>query len=314
MTTPPGSPTALPPTTGLYVPGSRPDRFDKALATGAELLILDLEDAVAPEAKDAARASVVAWVARLLDVGDGERAVPHERPFPVLQVRVNAVGTPWHDADLAALATLPATATEEAVEVRLPKVEGTDGLDDVVAAAGARPVTAILETACGVEAAGVVAAHDGVTRLALGESDLRSDLGTGSGPDAEAAVTYARVRLLFAARAAGLDAPMLSAYPAIRDLDGLLLDTVRGRALGASGRVAIHPSQLPVIARAFAPNEDELAWAHAVVVGLEESRGAVTRLPDGAMVDPAMHGRAAAILARARTPTPTVTPTVTPPP
>lgn len=301
MTTP-GSPTALPPRIGLYVPGSRPDRFDKALATGAELLILDLEDAVAPDAKDAARASAVAWLTQLLDVGDGERAAPRARPLPVLQVRVNAVGTPWHDADLAALAALPADAV--AVEARLPKVEGTDGLDDVVAAAGGRGVTAILETARGVEAAGAIASHDGVTRLALGESDLRSDLGTGSGPDAEAAVTYARVRLLFAARAAGLDAPMLSAYPAIRDLDGLLSDTVRGRALGASGRVAIHPSQLPVIARAFAPDEDEVAWARAVVVALEESGGAVTRLPDGAMVDPAMHGRAAAILARVSPPRP----------
>ncbi|TGO06670.1 HpcH/HpaI aldolase/citrate lyase family protein [Serinibacter arcticus] len=283
----PAAPT-LPPTSGLYVPGSRPDRFDKALATGADLLILDLEDAVAPESKDAAREAVVAWVGRFFGTGDGGR--------PVLQVRVNAVGTPWHDADLAALASLPAAAG--AVEVRLPKVEGTDGLDDVVAAAGPRPVTAILETARGVEAAVAVAAHPAVTRLALGESDLRSDLGTGTGPDAEAPITYARVRLLFAARAAGLDAPMLSAYPAIRDLDGLLADTVRGRALGASGRVAIHPSQLPVIARAFAPSRDEVAWARAVVVALETSGGAVTRLPDGAMVDPAMRGRATRILTR----------------
>lgn len=277
------------PVTGLYVPGSRPDRFDKALATGTELLILDLEDAVAPDAKDEARDAVVRWVGALL--GGGAEALP------VIQVRVNAAGTAWHDADLAALAGLPV-----AVEIRLPKVETPDGLADVVAGAGERPVTAILETARGVENAVAIAAHDAVTRLALGESDLRSDLGTGTGPHAEAAITYARVRLLYAARAAGLDAPMLSAYPAIRDLEGLRADTVAGRELGASGRVAIHPSQLPVIVEAFAPSDAEVAWASAVLAALEASGSAVTRLPDGAMVDPAMRGRAHRILARATRP------------
>lgn len=278
------------PVTGLYVPGSRPDRFDKALATGTELLILDLEDAVGPDAKDAARDAVVAWLRELYSAaGDA---------LPVIQVRINAADTPWHDADLAALAGLPA-----AVEIRVPKVETADELHAVALAGGSRPLTPILETARGVENALAIAEHDAVTRLALGESDLRSDLGIGTGPDAEPAITHARVRLLYAARAAGLDAPMLSAYPAIRDLDGLRADTLRGRALGATGRVAIHPSQLPVIAEAFTPHEDEVAWAAAVVVALEASGDGVARLPDGAMVDPAMRGRATRILARA-TPTP----------
>ncbi|PWD50837.1 CoA ester lyase [Serinibacter arcticus] len=302
--------SALPPVTGLYVPGSRPDRFDKALATGTELLILDLEDAVAPEAKEDALDAVVAWVRALLESdGDADDGVVGAATPPVLQVRVNAAGTPWHDADLAALADLP-----PAVEIRLPKVETTGELDAVARAVGHHPVTPILETARGVEHAVAIAAHDAVTRLALGESDLRSDLGTGAGPDAEPAITYARIRLLFAARAAGLDAPMLSAYPAIRDLDGLRADTARGRALGASGRVAIHPSQLPVIAEVFAPAEDEVAWATAVVTALDASRGAVTRLPDGAMVDPAMRGRATRILRRSTTTSSSTSTTSTPPP
>ena len=267
------------PVTGLYVPGSRPERFAKAVATGAELVILDLEDAVAPAAKDQARLDVVAWFAERYELTEGS---------PVSQVRINPCGMPWHQADLAAIASLPVC-----VEVRLPKVESIEELDAVATALPGRAITPILETARGIERAGAIAEHPAVTRLSLGESDLRSDLGS----SAEAAIEYARIRLLYAARAAGLAAPMLSAYPAIADLTGLADDTARGRALGASGRVAIHPSQLAVIAAAFVSTPAEIAWARQVQDALRTSGDGVARLPDGAMVDPAMSGRAAAILA-----------------
>lgn len=255
--------------TGLYVPGDRPDRFDKAVATGADLVILDLEDAVAPANKAYARESVVEWLST--------------NPVDaVVQVRINGV------EDLAALSSLTG------FEIRLPKVETTAQLDEVAAAMPGIPLTALVESAVGVEHAADLAAHPAVTRLGLGESDLASELGT----RADAVLDHARVRLLYAARAAGLPAPMLSAYPAIQDLTGLRTDTERGKALGWVGRVAIHPSQLPVIAEVFRPSQEERHWAEEVLTATKN--GGVTTLPTGEMVDAAMLGRARAILARTR--------------
>jgi citrate lyase subunit beta/citryl-CoA lyase len=269
---------AHPLTTGLYVPGDRPDRFDKAVATGADLVILDLEDAVAPAAKAQARAAVVEWIARGTDA----------RRF-VLQVRVND----GDEADLAALADLVGEAGARSFEVRLPKVESLGQLDRVAAALPGVPLTALIESALGVERAAEVAAHASVTRMALGESDLASELGTRA-PDV---LQYARIRLLFAARSASLAAPMLAAYPAIPDLDGLRADTERGREIGWWGRVAIHPTQLAVIASVFAPRDDEVRWAREVLGAV--GGGGVATLGNGEMVDAAMLGRARAILDRA---------------
>ena len=257
------------PVTGLYVPGNRPDRFDKAVATGADLVILDLEDAVPAAAKAQARESVATWLATV-------------RVDCLLQVRVNEDSAD----DLAALKGLTG------FEVRLPKVESPAQVDRVARALPDVPVTALLETAFGVEHADAIAAHPAVTRLGLGESDLASELGTRS----DAVLDHARIRLLYAARAAGLPAPMLSAYPAIRDPAGLRADTERGRSLGWYGRVAIHPTQLPVIAEVFAPSEEDRAWAAEVLAAT--SGGGVTTLSSGEMVDPAMIGRAKAILSR----------------
>lgn len=257
--------------TGLYVPGDRPDRFDKAVATGADLVILDLEDAVADDRKADARDAVAAWLA-------------DAHTDRVVQVRVNA----GNDDDLAALRGLTG------FEVRLPKAEHPSDVDRVVAVLPDVPVTALVESAYGVEHATALAEHPAVTRLGLGESDLASDLGTRT----DAVLDHARVRLLYAARAAGLPAPMLSAYPAIKDLDGLRSDTERGRALGWLGRVAVHPSQLPVIAEVFRPSEEERRWATEV---LAAGADGVSTLPSGEMVDPAMVGRARAILSRLET-------------
>jgi len=256
--------------TGLYVPGDRPERFDKAVATGAQLVILDLEDAVAPSGKAHARLTVASWL---------RSRVPDDT---VIQVRINA-GEPL---DLEALA-----AVDAPFEIRVPKVETLSDLDVVAAALPGHPLTALFETARGVENALVAAAHPAVTRLALGESDLASDLGTG----APSAMDYARMRVLFAARAAGLPAPMLSAYPGIRDLDGLRADTARGRDLGWVGRTAIHPSQLPVIADVFRPDPEQVAWARSVLAATAD--GGVSTLANGDMVDGAMVGRARSILA-----------------
>jgi citrate lyase subunit beta/citryl-CoA lyase len=246
----------------LYVPGSRPDRFDKAADTGADV-ILDLEDSVAVADKDAARAAVVAWL-------PGSPAL--------VQVRVNAPGSAALRADLEALPT--------DVALRVPKVESPvdlDGLRD-------RRVHALIETALGVENAFLIAQTPGVVSIALGEADLAAELGL----DGEDAFDWVRSRLVVAARAAGLPPPLMSAYAALADLDGLAASCRRGRRLGLRGRTAIHPRQVPVIRTAFAPTADELAWASAVLAALQST--GVATLADGSMVDAAMERQARALL------------------
>lgn len=257
--------------TALYVPGNRPDRFAKAVASGADMVILDWEDSVPPAEKADAREAVVAWL-----------GTPHDS-LPVVQIRIN-------DKEPLDLAALSKVTT--AFEVRVPKVESLADLNQVADALPGRNLTALLETASGVENALALAAHPAVSRLALGESDLASDLGTNE----PAAMDYARVRVLYAARAAGLEAPMLSAFPGIRDRDGLRRDTERGRDLGWVGRTAIHPTQLAVIAEVFRPSPESVAWANEVIAATRN--GGVSTLSNGDMVDQAMIGRARAILHR----------------
>ena len=258
------------PRTGLYVPGDRPDRFGKAVDSGADLVVFDLEDAVAPAEKERARAEVVAFLSRA--------TLPAAL---AVQVRVNA-----GDAnDLRAVATLPPD-----VGVRVPKVAAPADLDRVAAQVPGRPLVALLESASGVLNAAAVAAHPALVAIALGESDLRSELG--GGPPV---LDHARLTLLVAARAAGLPAPMASVFPAIGDIDGLVADTRHAAELGLYGRMAVHPSQLAPIAAVFRPGESEVAWAREVEEALRH--GGVATLADGEMVDPAMAGRARRILA-----------------
>ena len=253
------------PRCALYVPGSRPDRFDKAAGSGADIVILDLEDAVAPAEKPAAREAVARWLAgSATDVA--------------VQVRVNAPGSPDLARDLAAL--------PPGVALRVPKVASPAELDEV----GDREVHAIVESAAGVEHAFAIASRPGVASIALGEADLAAELGL----DGEDAFGWVRSRLVVAATAAGLPAPMMSAYPDLRDLDGLAASCAVGRRLGLRGRTAVHPAQVPVIRRAFAPTETEVAWAREVLDSL--GHGGVARLADGSMVDAAMRRRARSLL------------------
>lgn len=255
------------PISALYVPGDRPDRFDKAAASGADIVILDLEDAVADRSKGEALDNIVSWLA--------------SPPRTAVQVRVN----PGAAHEIRAI-----RATGAAVGLRIPKVDDALKLDAIGYLADGLPLTALIESARGLEAAASIAAHSAVHEIALGESDLASDLGS----TAELVRDHMRMRLLIAARSAGLDPPMLSAYPAIQDLEGLRADTERGRALGLHGRVAVHPKQIPVIKEVFAPSDEDRAWARAVIKALRQ--GGVATLPDGQMVDPAMLGRARSLL------------------
>ncbi|WP_219417696.1 HpcH/HpaI aldolase/citrate lyase family protein [Pseudonocardia nigra] len=274
----------IPPLTLLYVPGDREDRVRKALASDADVVLLDLEDAVAPAHKRAARDTVV----RVLG----------ERPARPVQVRVNGLGTPWAAADLAAVGGL-----DPAVGLRLPKVESVDAVAAALeGCGGGRAVHCLIESAVGVERAYDIARCDpAVASIGLGEADLRSELGIGD----DEGLGWCRGRIVVAARAAGLSPPAQSVFPDVRDLAGLAASCRRGRSLGFLGRAAIHPRQLPVIREAYRPDEAEVARAREVVERVEQAReagSAVVVLPDGSFLDAAMVAAAQRVLALAGNP------------
>ncbi|MEV4325640.1 STM4015 family protein [Microbispora rosea] len=192
---PSSGPSAVP-LTWLYVPADRPDRIGKALGGEADMVIVDLEDAVAPENKGVARAGVVALLAT---------------PQPRVEVRVNDVRTPYGQADLHALGTL----LHGSGGVRVPKVESADEVRWIADAVPGVPLRLIIESALGLERAFEIAtASPAVAGIGLGEADLRADLGVTD----EAGLAWARSRIVVAARAAGLPAPAQSVYANVRAL------------------------------------------------------------------------------------------------
>ncbi|GAB2839015.1 CoA ester lyase [Streptomyces deserti] len=265
------------PLTWLYAPGDRPHVVAKALTSGADVVVIDLEDAVAPDRKAYARKAT----AELLR---------DRQPVPV-HVRVNALDGPWAEADIAAIAPAPGLAG-----LRLPKVTSPAEVvrvaqRAVAADGGPLPLYALLETALGIERAFAVAtAHASLRGIALGEADLRSDLGVRE----DAGLDWCRSRLIVAARAAGLPPPPQSVHPDTRDLAGLAASCAHGRGLGFLGRAAIHPRQLPVIERAYLPTQEELDQAERIIKAASTEQGAQA-LPDGTFID------AAAVTAAHRT-------------
>ncbi|WP_121746501.1 CoA ester lyase [Streptomyces sp. E2N166] len=268
-----------PPLTWLYAPGDRPRVVAKALAAGADVVVIDLEDAVAPDRKEYAREAT----AELLT---------EPQPVPV-HVRVNALDGPFAAAELAALAALPGLSG-----LRLPKVTSPEQITGVAAATGGPPLYALLETALGVEGAyRIAAAHPSLRGIALGEADLRADLGVRG----DAGLDWSRSRVVVAARAAGLAPPSQTVHPDTRDLEGLAASCAHGRALGFLGRAAIHPRQLPIIERAYLPTERELEEAETIVKAATAQPGALA-LPDGRFVDAAVVATAQRTLSLARRP------------
>lgn len=271
--------TAVPALTLLYVPADRPDRVVKALQSAADVVLVDLEDAVAPARKDSARDAV-----RELLPAAGRR----------VQVRINHVSTPWHADDVAAVAALPPQ-----VGARIPKVESPEEIRALAAALPGRELHPLIESALGIERALEIAtASPQVASIGLGEADLRSDLGVTD----DAGLAWARSRVVVAARAARLVPPVMSAYTNVRDLDGLAASCRAGRAFGFRGRTAIHPSQLDTIRAAFLPSEQEVSRAREVLSRLGDATaagiGAIT-LTDGTFLDVAMLEQARTVLALA---------------
>jgi len=258
------------PLTWLYVPGDRPHVVAKALASGADVVIVDLEDAVAPDRKTYAREAT----ADLL-------SSPH--PVPV-HVRVNALDGPHATRDLESLAPLPGLSG-----LRLPKVMSPAQITRIAettapAPGGAPALYALLETALAVEHAyAIAAAHPALHGISLGEADLRADLGVRD----DAGLDWSRSRIIVAARAAGLPPPPQSVHPDIRDLEGLAASCTHGRTLGFLGRAAIHPRQLPIIELAYLPTDREIEEAETIVKAATREQGAQA-LPNGRFIDAAV--------------------------
>ena len=256
----------------LYVPGDDPRRIEKALATGADAVVIDLEDSVAPNRKEEARSNA----ATVLE------SVPARPVF----VRINAPGSELAALDIAAVAALQLSG------LRLPKVESLESVrlvaETLEALRSEAGIQCLIESALGLELALEIArSHERVAGISLGEADLAADLGVRD----EAGLLYARSRIVSASRAAGLPGPVQSVYTNVKDLDGLRRSTEEGKNMGFVGRSAIHPSQVPIINEVFTPTEEELAEAQELLDRLEGEAGSGTGafvLEDGRFVDRAV--------------------------
>jgi citrate lyase subunit beta/citryl-CoA lyase len=255
----------------LFVPADRPDRYEKALAAGAGAVIVDLEDAVAPDAKDAARETLIRWLSRA--------------PAQVL-VRVNGGETEWFADDLAVCGHASVAG------VVLPKAERRADLAHASAIAAGRRLYPLIETAAGYEAMRTLASAPGVERLVFGSIDFQVDLGIGGEGDA---LLMFRSQMVLASRLAGIRAPVDGVSTAIDDGEALRADAERARRLGFGAKLCIHPKQVAIVERAFAPSEAEREWARRVLDASARAKGGVVAV-DGRMVDKPVMLRARAIL------------------
>ncbi|MDP2004383.1 MAG: CoA ester lyase [Rubrivivax sp.] len=267
----------------LFVPGDRPERFAKALASGADAVVVDLEDAVAPAAKSAARAHVAQWLA-----GERER----ERVL----VRINDENTPWFAADVAMLAASRAPA------VMLPKAENVLVLADLRDACPGIALLPLVESARGLLAAQALAAATGVQRLVFGTIDYALDLDLGEVVGLpHPALDHGAAQLALASRAAGIASPVAGVTAAIGDEVQLLADLARARLHGFGAKLCIHPLQIATVHDALMPALAELEWARRVLQAAAAAhaagQGAVQL--DGRMIDKPVIERAHRIVERA---------------
>ena len=254
----------------LFVPANRPERYAKALASSAGAVIIDLEDAVPAEVKDAARQQLA----------DGfERLTAEERKRVV--VRINACSTRWHEEDLRLLKQL---SRLELAGVVLPKAESTVGISQLAASAGqACAVLPMLESAAGLAALDLLAGSPQVLRLVFGNLDFQADLGMACDAD-EVELQPVRLALVLASRRAGLVAPVDGVTPGTGDMAQVQADAGRSRSSGFGAKLCIHPAQVAIVNLALGPTLAELEWARRVIDNRRGTNGGVFTL-DGRMVD-----------------------------
>lgn len=252
------------PRTYLFVPGTRPERFAKALASGADAVILDLEDAVAADNKAAARQTIASWL-----MG----ASPADRSRIV--VRINDAASAWFCDDLRALRDAGASS------VLLPKAESAGQIAATKAALPGASVLALIESALGVVQVDAVAAS-GASRLVFGTLDFALDLDIDITTDASG-LAYAASRIALASRVAGLPPPVAGVTPQLDDPARLLGDLAVARSQGFGAKLCIHPGQVETIHAALRPSPQALDWARRVLAADAASPGAAR--VEGRMVD-----------------------------
>jgi citrate lyase subunit beta/citryl-CoA lyase len=258
----------------LFVPGDRPERIAKALGSGADAVIADLEDAVAPEHKLRARDAV----ADALDAA-----------HPVV-LRINGADTGWFDDD-ARLAAHPGVAA-----VMLPKAADVDAVAALRRHSAGKPVLALVETAQGMAQVNALATAEGVARLVFGSIDFQLDLDIA---DDDLALLFFRSQLVLASRLAGLPAPVDGVTTALDDATRVEAEAQRARGLGFGAKLCIHPKQVAAVNAAFSPSAEQLAWAHRVIDAAANGNGAAVAV-DGKMVDAPVLARARRLLAAER--------------
>jgi citrate lyase subunit beta/citryl-CoA lyase len=250
----------------LFVPGTRPERFIKALDSGAAGVVLDLEDAVPEEDKKSARDAIrAAWPT--FNAEQKKRLV----------IRTNAPGTPFYAADLILAQELDVSC------LLIPKSES---MDQINGAALILPNTAIIpmiETAIGLDRLREIANSNQVIRLALGNLDLQADLGMVCDLQ-ETQLQTARYQIVLASRVAQLAPPIDGVTPSTDDIERITDDAERAKRLGFGGKLCIHPKQVLIVKNAFMPTEEELAWAQRVIEADQASKGGAVKL-DGRMID-----------------------------
>lgn len=266
----------------LYIPASKPRALAKAREVAADAIIFDLEDAVAPDEKAAARALL--WQ-ELAAGGFGGR---------LLLVRVNGLDTPWGAGDLAAVQAALCDA------VLVPKVNGPADLDAVAARVPGKALWAMMETAAGMLNAAAIAAHPMLRGMVMGTNDLAKELGCRHRADRLPLATGLGLCLL-AARAHGRTI-VDGVYNAFRDTEGFAAECAQGRDLGFDGKTLIHPDQIDAANRAFAPSEDEIALARRQIEAFAQAQaaGQGVAVVDGKIVENLHIVTAEATLAKAR--------------
>jgi citrate lyase subunit beta/citryl-CoA lyase len=250
----------------LFVPGTRPERFTKALDSGADSVIIDLEDAVAAEDKQTARNAIrTAWPT--FNTEQKKRLI----------IRSNSPGSQFYAADLIL-----------AQELDLPclLIPKSESLDQINGAAQILPNTAIIpmiETAIGLDRINDIATAEQVLRLALGNLDLQADLGMVCDSQ-ESELQTARFQIVLASRLAQIAPPIDGVTPSTDDIERITNDAERAKRMGFGGKLCIHPKQVPLVKAAFLPSAEEISWAFRVIEADKASKGGAVKL-DGRMID-----------------------------
>ncbi len=269
--------THRPHRSALYIPASNARALEKARGLPVDVILFDLEDAVSPDAKVAARQTLAAALA----TSYGPR---------LRVVRINALETDWGKDDAHAVAKMDCDA------VLLPKVNGPEDLDALAALVPGLPIWAMMETPLGVLNAQAIAAHPALAGFVMGTNDLAKDLGARG----RAAMVTALQHCLLAARAAGIVA-LDGVYNAFKDEEGLRHESVEGRDMGFDGKTLIHPAQIGVCNAIFGPSADEIALAERQIAAFDAAmaEGQGVAVVDGKIVENLHIVTARATLAKA---------------